>query len=140
MLRGGAGFGVEAIMREAEARGLPYLFKLRLTSNIERTIERLSRQPARTNAGKGFEAKESMVRLEGWSQQRRGILLRRRLKGDLAAAKDKGAGQPMLTFIEISDETEVYEYCVLVTSVDEELSAFGSLYRDRGDAEIDQSW
>jgi len=57
------------------------------------------------------------------------------LKGTLAAAKGKGESQPMLTFVEISDDTEVYEYCVLVTSVDEELSAFGSLYRDRADAE-----
>jgi len=135
LLRGDAGFGVEAIMREAEARGLSYLFKLRLTANIKRTIERLSRQRAWTNAGQGFEAKESLVRLEGWSRQRRAIVLRRRLKGTLAAAKGKGESQPMLTFVEISDDTEVYEYCVLVTSVDEELSAFGSLYRDRADAE-----
>jgi hypothetical protein len=135
MLRGDAGFGVEAIMREAEARDLPYLFKLRLTANVKRTIERLSRQRAWTNAGQGFEAKESMVRLEGWSQQRRAIVLRRRLKGTLTAAKGKRESQPMLTFVEISDDTEVYGYCVLVTTVDEELSAFGSLYRDRGDAE-----
>ena len=133
MLRGDAGFGVEAIMREAEARGLPYLFKLRLTTNVKRTIERLSRQREWTNAGQGFEAKESMIRLEGWSRQRRAIVLRRRLKGTVAAVKDKG--QPMLTFVEISDDTEAYEYCVLATSVDEELSTFGSLYRDRADAE-----
>jgi hypothetical protein len=115
MLRDDAGFGVEAIMREAEARGLPYLFKLRLTASVKRAIERLSRQRAWTNAGQGFEAKESMVRLEGWSQQRRAIVLRRRLKETFAAAKDKVESQPMLTFVEISDDTEVYEYCVLVT-------------------------
>jgi hypothetical protein len=63
MLRG-------AIMREAEARNLPYLFKLRLTANVKCTIERLSRQRAWTSAGQGFEVKKNMVRLEGWSQQR----------------------------------------------------------------------
>ena len=31
-LRGDSGFGTEAVMREAERRGLPYLFKLRLTA------------------------------------------------------------------------------------------------------------
>jgi Transposase DDE domain group 1 len=133
MLRGDAGFGVEAIMRELEARGLPYLFKLRLTANVKRTIERLSKQRAWTNAGHGFEAKESVVRLDGWSQQRRAIVLRRRIKGTLA--KDDGGGQQMLTFVEVSTDTEVYEYCVLATSLEEELSAFGQLYRDRADAE-----
>jgi Transposase DDE domain group 1 len=134
ILRGDASFGVEPVMREAEARNVPYLFKLRLTANVKRTIERLSRQRAWINAGQGFEAKESMVRLDGWSRQRRAIVLRRRLKGALAATKNNGE-QMMLTFVEIGDDTEVYEYCVLATSVDEELSAFGALYRDRGDGE-----
>jgi hypothetical protein len=49
----------------------------------------------------------------------------------LGAAKGKRESQPMLTFFEISDDTEVYEYCVRVTIVDEELSALGSLCRDR---------
>ena len=31
LLRGDSGFGSEPIMREAEQRGLAYLFKLRLT-------------------------------------------------------------------------------------------------------------
>ncbi len=33
-LRGDSGFGTEAAMREAERRGLPYLFKLRLTARF----------------------------------------------------------------------------------------------------------
>src|SRR5271166_3589260 len=33
LLRGDCGFGNEGIMREAEARGLAFLFKLRLTAN-----------------------------------------------------------------------------------------------------------
>jgi hypothetical protein len=35
-----------------------YLFKLRLTANVKRTIERLSRQREWTNAGQGWEAKD----------------------------------------------------------------------------------
>ena len=68
LLRGDAGFGNEPIMREAEQRGLAYLFKLRLTANVKRMIARLSTQSAWTNAGQGFEAKESTVRLEGWGR------------------------------------------------------------------------
>jgi Transposase DDE domain group 1 len=134
LLRGDAGFGVEAIMREAEARGLPYLFKLRLTKNVKRLIERLSGQSAWVEAGCGYEAKESLVRLNGWSGQRRAIVMRRRLKGALAAAVEAN-GQKQLSFIEIGAGAEVYEYCVLATSLDEELSVFGQLYRDRADAE-----
>ena len=40
LLRGDCGFGNEPIMREAEQRGLAYLFKLRLTANVKRMIER----------------------------------------------------------------------------------------------------
>ena len=38
LLRDDSGFGNEGIMREAEARGPPYLFKLRLTKNVTRLI------------------------------------------------------------------------------------------------------
>ena len=121
-------------MREAEVRGLPYLFKLRLTENVKRLVERLSKQSAWVEAGCGYEAKESFVRLNGWSGQRRAIVMRRRLKDALAAAVE-GNGQKQLSFVEIGAGAEVYEYCVLATSLDEELSVFGQLYRDRADAE-----
>ena len=39
-LRGDSGFGTEAVMREAEQRGLPYLFKLCLTANVKKLIKK----------------------------------------------------------------------------------------------------
>ena len=42
LLRGDRGFGNEGIMREAEARELPFLLKLRLTANVKRMIEKLA--------------------------------------------------------------------------------------------------
>ena len=83
LLRGDCGFGNEPIMREAEQRGLAYSFKLRLTANVKRMIERLATQREWTNAGQGWQAKESLLRLDGWSRQRRVIILRRRVKGTL---------------------------------------------------------
>src|SRR5208283_235343 len=80
LLRGDRGFGNEEIMREAEARALPFLLKLRLTANVKRMIEKLALSREWVDAGQGFEAKESEVRLVGWSRQRRVIVLRRRLK------------------------------------------------------------
>jgi Transposase DDE domain group 1 len=122
-------------MREAEQRGLAYLFKLRLTANVKRMIERLSTQREWTNAGQGWQTKESILRLEGWSRQRRVIVLRRRVKGALATSSKETPGQQMLSFVEIGANAEVYEYSVLATSLDEELASFGQLYRDRGDSE-----
>jgi hypothetical protein len=142
-----AGFGNEPIMREAERRGVAYLFKLRLTANVKRMIARLSTQNVWINAGQGFEAKESTVRLEGWSRQRRAIVLRRRVRGVLATSVTDGHGQQKLSFVEVGVNADVYEYSVLATSLDsdpgriasrdpmEDLSAFGQLYRDRGDGE-----
>ncbi|HTO80373.1 MAG TPA: transposase [Methylocystis sp.] len=134
LLRGDCGFGNEGIMREAEARALPYLFKLRLTKNVVRMIEKLGARDW-VYAGQGFQAKESAVRLMGWSRERRVIVLRRRLKDavGLSYADEKGA--PQLSFAEIGAKGELYEYSVLVTSLDEETQAFGQLYRDRGDGE-----
>ena len=63
------------------------------------------------------------------------IVLRRRRKGALGLAQSDEDGAPQLSFAEIGEATEVYEYSVLVTSLDEETEAFGQLYRDRGDGE-----
>src|SRR5271157_2062446 len=135
LLRGDCGFGNEPIMREAEQRGLAYLFKLRLTANVKRMIERLSTQREWANTGQGWQAKESLLRLEGWSRQRRVIILRRRVKGDLAISSNETSGQQTLSFVDVGAGVDVYEYSVLATSLDEELVSFGQLYRDRGDSE-----
>ena len=42
-------------MREAEARELPFLFKLRLTANVKRMIEKLAGAREWVDAGQGFE-------------------------------------------------------------------------------------
>ena len=130
LLRGDCGFGNEPIMREAEQRGLAYLFKLRLTANVKRMIERLSTQREWANTGQGWQAKESLLRLEGWSRQRRVIILRRRVKGDLAISSNETSGQQTLSFVDVGAGVDVYEYSVLATSLDEELVSFGQLYRD----------
>jgi hypothetical protein len=135
LLRGDKGFGNEQIMRGAEQRALPYLFKLRLTANVKRAIERLSRQGEWVDSGQGWRAKETTVRLHGWSRQRRIIVLRRRVKGGLASSPTDEEGQLRLTFLDIGPGEDVWEYQVLVTSLVEELASFGQLYRDRADGE-----
>jgi len=135
VLRGDTGFGTEPVMREAEGRGLPYLFKLRLTANVKRLIQRSFSKADWTDAGQGWQGRHETLRLQGWSRQRDVVILRRRLKGDLAVARSGDEGQLALGFVEIGAQSEVYEYGVLVTSLEEEVLTLAQLYRDRADSE-----
>ena len=64
------------------------------------------------------------------------IVLRRSVKGALGLSHIDEAGAPQLSFAEIGAATEVYEYSVLVTSLDEDTEAFSQLYRDRATERI----
>jgi Transposase DDE domain group 1 len=137
LLRGDAGFGTERIMSRAEQEEVPYLFKLRATRNVKRSIEQAMGQADWSDAGQGWQGKEKALRLLGWSRHRRVVILRRRLARDLMVTDHpEGAkGQLALSFVEIAGGREIYEYAVLVTSLDLEILSVAQLYRDRGDAE-----
>ncbi len=135
ILRGDAGFGNEPIMAEAERRELPYLFKLRLTANVKRAIAKAMGRTGWASAGCGWEGKEDTLRLTGWSRQRRIIVMRRRLEKQLAITERNEKGQLSLGFAEVGPNKEIYEYTVLVTSLDEAILGLGQLYRDRADCE-----
>jgi hypothetical protein len=140
LLRGDNDWGSEAVMREAERRGQPYLFKLRLQAGVKRALERAMRDSDWQNAGAGWQGKWGAVRLHGWGRQRRVVLLRRRLDRVLlsqrpADAAAAGAVPLQLGFVEFDTRREAWEYAVLVTSLDAELLTIAQLYRDRGDAE-----
>ncbi len=51
-MRGDSGFGTEAVISGAEQRGLPYLFKLRLTANVKKLIKKTFSKNDSTNAVK----------------------------------------------------------------------------------------
>ena len=86
-LRGDSGFGTEAVMAGAEQRGLPYLFKLRLTANVKKLIKKTFSKKDWTDAGQGWQGRHETLRLEGWSRQRQVVILRRRLKEGLAVVR-----------------------------------------------------
>ena len=119
-IRGDIGFGNEPVMREAERRHQPYLFKLRLTKGV-------------------WQGKDGRLRLEGWSRYRRIVMLRRRIEREVALSERDDDGQLRLGFAEIDEGPEVFEYAVLVTSLHDEILSLGQLYRDRADCEIGQS-
>ncbi|MDD5578462.1 MAG: hypothetical protein PHY16_04175 [Methylobacter sp.] len=63
-------------------------------------------------------------------------MLRRQLRKDLAVLRQSEPGPLKLSFAELTDDdVTVYEYSVLVTSLDNEMLSIGQLYRDRADAE-----
>ena len=122
-------------MARAEQEGLPYLFKLRMTNGVKKIVERLMRGAAWSDAGQGWQGAETRLRLAGWSRARRTLVLRRRIKADLAMVEESNPEQLRLSFAELTDDTVVYEYAVLVTSLPGEILTIAQLYRDRADAE-----
>jgi hypothetical protein len=136
LIRGDVGYGNEPVMREAEQRGQPYLFKLRLSANVKRTIERVMREKDWQDAGHGWQGKDSKLRLVGWSRHRRIVILRRQ-RSDNEPERNDDPDQLQLSFpvLEDGEEKKKWEYGVLVTSLDNEILTMGQLYRDRADCE-----
>ncbi len=130
LLRGDIGWGNESVMREAEQRELAYLFRLRMTANVRRAIER-AMGGAWTDAGHGREGQSRQLRLDGWRRQRRVVLLRRKLENAPASGKQDADGQHSLSFATIDARKLVREYGPLVTSMNAEILTLGQAYRDR---------
>jgi hypothetical protein len=135
IVRGDAGYGSETMMRALEQRSQPYLFKLRLTKNVKRHIERVFWESEWQSAGQGWEGKDGTLRLHGWETTRRVVVLRRRLKADMLVAAQNESGQGLLGFVEPEADVSAYEYQALVTNLGDEILSLGQLYRDRADAE-----
>lgn len=134
LFRGDLAYGNESVLSEAEARSLPYLTKLKLTSNVKTLIHKCFRQSNWETAGQGWEGMEDSLKLTGWSRARRVVVLRRKLTGEmLLTEKDERQGR--LAFIETDIPTARYEYAVLVTSTTQPILTLAQLYRDRADAE-----
>ena len=144
LLRGDSGIGSESVMREAEQRDIAYLFKLRLTKNVKRLIERAFVKGGWRDAGQGFQGQTAELRLTGWSRSRRVIVMRRKLKNGVVASTRDATDQLRLSFAEVEDDTELWEHAVLVTSLDltqvgskpgSDVLSIAQLYRDRADCE-----
>ncbi len=135
LLRGDADFGTERIMSRAEQEGVPYLFKRRATRKVKRLLEKAMAEADWTDAGHGWQGKESELRLLGWSRPRRVVIVRRRLTRALLVTERAASAAGQLAFAEIASGRDVYEYAVLVTALDLEVLSVAQLYRDRADAE-----
>ncbi|MCP4283536.1 MAG: transposase, partial [Gammaproteobacteria bacterium] len=61
------------------------------------------------DAGQGWQGAETTLRLQGWSRERRVVVLRRGVKKDLAVVDKGNPEQLRLSFAELSDNVTLYE-------------------------------
>lgn len=135
-IRGDCNFGTDGVMKKAEEKEIPYLFKLKITKNVKRLIEQLMSQGEWDFAGQGWEGQEANLKLMGWEASRRVIVLRKRVSKNVMSLTQKTEkGQMNLDFGEIESKMQVYEYAVLVTSLSDEIISIAQHYRDRADSE-----
>lgn len=136
LVRGDCDFGNEGIMGELEALGQPYLFKLRKSAGVKRLVQRHWNRSQWVEVGQGMSVCEDRLRLSGWSQARRVVLVRQAARGEaLLEKKGKRLAQSQLQFIDTNEPVKLWDYAVLVCNTSYELSALGQLYRDRADCE-----
>ena len=145
-VRGDCGYGSEKIMNGFEARGLPYLLKLRHTTKVKALVCDLLRQcDGWQDCGEGWEAAEATIKLGGWTRERRVVIVReapatapvgeqkRRRRDPFELCGSQGE-----RLEDQSVATWSGRIAVLITSLDK--VAYPTLcmpkqYRDRGDAE-----
>jgi hypothetical protein len=144
MLRGDCGYGNEPLLAEAETRGLPCLFKLRHSPKVKTLVRQAMRGGAQwQDAGDGWEVMEASLRLDGWSRERRIVLVR-----EAPAQAPVGAqARRRRDHLSVLPGSEKWlqsaapwsgRIAVLVTTLDARAYpavAIARLYRERGDAE-----
>ena len=129
---GDAGYGNERLMSECEARVQKYLFRQRSTTKVGQLVKLLEQRGGWQPLLDGWEGNEGLLQLTGWTCKRRTIVLRRK-RPESAVGLEK---LPLLTGQEVELVSgPVYEYVVLVTSLEENLLSLMHLYRQRADVE-----
>lgn len=135
-IRGDCNFGTDSVMTACETREQSYLFKLKQTLNIKRFIAQKMVDSEWINAGQGWQGVEGMLELMGWKNERRVILLRRKIKKDVGVLHQNTlTGQAVFQFADMGENIKAYEYAALVTNLNDEIISIAQHYRDRADCE-----
>ncbi|WP_235823420.1 transposase [Azohydromonas sediminis] len=138
LVRGDSGYGNEGILLALEARKQPYLLRLRQTKNVQRLVaQQFARQHWSRPDSQGCQMVEGQLQLHGWSQKRRVVIVRQRIRGGIARERRMDGKQLRLDLAgpSVHEGERLWEYAVLVTDVAYPLQAIAQLYRDRADAE-----
>ena len=135
-IRGDCDWGVEDVMAMAEEKQLDYLFKLRKSKYVKQLIHKHHSLGGWEYVIDGWEATDDQLKLASWSNERRVLIVRRRLpKNAVLALENKEEGQQVLGFLDDAEDIRAFEYAVLVTSLDDEVLTIVRHYRDRADCE-----
>lgn len=135
-IRGDCDWGNDPVMTELEQLGKDYLFKVKRSKGVKALIGKVHGQGEWTRFDDDWELKESRLQLQGWRQERRVVLARRRLaKNGLIGVEYHRGGQQELALVEGPEDMRLFEYQVLVTSLDDELVTLMRHYRNRADCE-----
>ncbi|OVE82661.1 hypothetical protein BVY04_00330 [bacterium M21] len=139
-VRGDIAFGNEATIRGCEERGVNFLFKLRQSKKVKELIKSLAiPEQEWEDGGDGWRCVDTTLRLSGWTKARRVVVYRRQRRkeedSELAQLPEADLDQPLLPMPILTDEEPLYDYSVLVTSLDQRPVALGQSYRDRADCE-----
>ncbi len=143
--RGDCAYGSEKVMCEFEEKGLPYLFKLRHTPRVKALVQTCMRMGCGwQEVADGWEAMEARLKLSGWTQERRVVLVREAPAlapiGAKARRRRDCQGLPGASGAEWEATAAPWsgKIAVLVTSLDERdypTEAMPRLYRERADCE-----
>jgi len=135
-VRGDIAYGNEGTMHGCEERNADFLFKIRKSKLVKQLCLDLSKAGTPwKDAGNGWQATETQLKLSGWSRSRRVVLLRRpKKKTPAILALPQPGLQNEFEFVE-EEALPHYDWSILVTSLDYDLRTIGQLYRDRGDCE-----
>ncbi len=135
-VRGDIGWGTDTVMKQLEAINQPYLFKLKRTKNVINLIYKHHGLGQWTSVHPGWEAKEDHLLLQGWETQRRVIIVRRQLLSTAVIGFEHDGNEgKQLSFIDGPENIKAFEYAVLVTDLDADLTSVFHHYRDRADCE-----
>ena len=138
LVRGDSGYGNEAILLELEEREQSYLLRLRQTAGVKTLVKRLfANTDWSAPDAQGCQMVGRSLKLQGWSKERRVVVVRQRVRGGIARERRADTGQGKLDLLpSVHDAgTLLWEYHVLATDAPYPLGAIAQLYRDRADAE-----
>ena len=149
-IRGDISYGSEATMRQAEKRQLNYLFKIKRSPKIKSLIKTLmtSENVEWENAGQGWQGYSTSIQLQGWTEERRIIIQRKKVtktkeSKNITESANQNTHQPKAKQLEFDFNCEVinqddkneYTFSILVTNLTDTVLTVCQHYRDRGDCE-----
>ena len=135
LIRGDCAFGNENTLAPLEDRNMNYLFKIKQTKRAKGLTQFLVKSNKHwVDAGQGWEGIGSSLLLSGWSKERKVIVLRRKLR-EKKRKEQRKEEQLCFPFLEFIENNEVYEFAILVTTLDLDIATIAQLYRDRAISE-----